>query len=401
MIYFTVMQPPKYHQITIEELLFGKIEDTPVYDNNNITATRTYEMECISDNIRRKSNINIHHLIKKLCDFNESTEHLRNMARHSLYKTFYIPKKSGRGWRRIDAPESELMESLRVLKSILENDFKLLYHTSAFAYIKKRCTIDAVKKHQLNNSKWFAKLDLSNFFGSTTPDFVMKMFSMIYPMSEIVKIPQGKEALEKAIELAFLDGGLPQGTPISPIITNVMMIPIDYRLSNGFRNFDEKNFVYTRYADDFLISSKVDFDIKKIEKFVNETLEYFDAPFKLNSEKSRYGSSAGRNWNLGVMLNKDNEITVGHKKKRQLKSMMYNYISDKRKGINWDVNDIQIMMGLYSYYRMVEKDTIDAIVNHLSESLGIDIIEAMKAEIQAGHYCKPYLIGQHHVDDLR
>lgn len=81
------------------------------------------------------------------------------------------------------------------------------------------------------------------------------------------------------------------------------------------------------------------------------------------------------------MLNKDNEITVGHKKKKQLKSMMYNYITDKRKGLEWDKNDIQIMMGLYSYYKMVEGDTIDAIVSHLGSKLGVDIIQVMKSDL--------------------
>lgn len=28
-----------------------------------------------------------------------------------------------------------------------EEDFHVLYHTSAFAYIKHRCTVDAVKRH--------------------------------------------------------------------------------------------------------------------------------------------------------------------------------------------------------------------------------------------------------------
>ena len=147
------------------------------------------------------------------------------------------------------------MDALRRQKTMYEEDFHVLYHTSAFAYIKHRCTVDAVKRHQSNQSKWFAKLDLHDFFGSTTLDFVMSMFSMVFPFSEVVKIPEGKAQLRKALELAFLDGGLPQGTPISPLITNVMMIPVDFKLSKAFRDYDKQQFVYTRYADDFIISS--------------------------------------------------------------------------------------------------------------------------------------------------
>lgn len=381
MVYYTEFQSPRYHQMTIEELLFGG--NYIHYDNKKIiSSTKTYEVDINSRFLANKNKkVNVDYLIKKLRLFNEATENLRRVNRHDLYKTFYIPKKSGKKWRRIDAPNDELMDALRELKRILENDFKLLFHTSAYAYIKNRCAVDAVKKHQQNESKWFAKLDFSDFFGSTTIDFVMNMLSMIYPTSNVMLREDGKIELEKAIELAFLDGGLPQGTPISPIITNVMMIPVDFKLCNMLKDYDDKTYVYTRYADDIMISSRYDFDMAKIEQLVVDVLNQFGAPFRLNREKSRYGSSAGRNWNLGVMLNKDNEITVGHKKKKQLKSMMYNYITDKRNGLEWDKNDIQIMMGLYSYYKMVEGDTIDAIVSHLGSKLGVDIIQVMKSDL--------------------
>lgn len=169
---------------------------------------------------------------------------------------------------------------------------------------------------------------------------------MVYPFSEVIKSPYGREELTKALELAFLNGGLPQGTPISPLITNIMMIPVDFKLSNGFRDFNNQHFVYTRYADDFIISSKQDFDFRDVEKFIIDTLIGFDAPFSINTEKTRYGSRAGRNWNLGVMVNGNNEITVGYKKKRQFQAMLSSYIMDKRNGIEWDRHDIQVMEGL-------------------------------------------------------
>ena len=370
MVYITVMQSPIYHQMTLEEFLFQNFQAQTIL-NTNVSNTRTYAYETVSEHFT--SRIDTDALIRKLVRFNEQTEALRAQERSTLYETFHIPKKSG-GLRRIDAPKPELMNALRNLKTIFEEDFHALYHTSAFAYVKNRCTVDAVKRHQKNNSKWFGKLDLHDFFGSTTLDYVIKMFSMVFPFSEIVKFPNGEAELRKALDLAFLNGGLPQGTPLSPLITNVMMIPVDYKLANAFRDFDKQRFIYTRYADDFIISSKVDFDVHHVEKLVVDTLHEFGAPFTINESKTRYGSSAGRNWNLGVMLNKDNEITVGHKKKRQFQSMLYNYITDKRKGVSWPREDVQTMQGLHSYYRMVEPETIDAIVKHTNEKMETDVL---------------------------
>ena len=377
MIYITVKQPPRHHQLTLEELLFDTYRGN--YEYRNINNTKTYERESVSALFGK--GVDAWSLIQNLRDFNQSVENLRQAERSSLYKTFRIPKKSG-GLRTINAPEPELMNALRELKIIFEDKFHVLYHTSAFAYIKGRCTIDAIKRHQSNESKWFAKLDLHDFFGSTTLDFVMHMFSMVYPFSEIMMYPVGEKALRDALELAFLDGGLPQGTPISPLITNIMMIPIDYKLSNGFRDFDRQRFIYTRYADDFIISSRYDFDIQKVEKFVKGTLAEFDAPFSLNSKKTRYGSSAGSNWNLGVMLNKDNEITIGHKKKRHFKAMLHNYIVDKQSGVQWSKEDLYAVQGLYSYYAMVEKSTIDAMINHMNEKMSVNVMEMIKDDLR-------------------
>ena len=378
MVYITVMQSPIYHQMTLEEFLFQNFQAQTIL-NTNVSNTRTYAYETVSEHFT--SRIDTDALIRKLVRFNEQTEALRAQERSTLYETFHIPKKSG-GLRRIDAPKPELMNALRNLKTIFEEDFHVLYHTSAFAYVKNRCTVDAVKRHQKNNSKWFGKLDLHDFFGSTTLDYVIKMFSMVFPFSEIVKFPNGEAELRKALDLAFLNGGLPQGTPLSPLITNVMMIPVDYKLANAFRDFDKQRFIYTRYADDFIISSKVDFDVHRVEKLVVDTLHEFGAPFTINESKTRYGSSAGRNWNLGVMLNKDNEITVGHKKKRQFQSMLYNYITDKRKGVSWPREDVQTMQGLHSYYRMVEPETIDAIVKHTNEKMETDVLRLIKDDLR-------------------
>lgn len=378
MVYITVMQSPIYHQMTLEEFLFQNFQAQTIL-NTNVSNTRTYAYETVSEHFT--SRIDTDALIRKLVRFNDQTEALRAQERSTLYETFHIPKKSG-GLRRIDAPKPELMNALRNLKTIFEKDFHALYHTSAFAYVKNRCTVDAVKRHQKNNSKWFGKLDLHDFFGSTTLDYVIKMFSMVFPFSEIVKFPNGEAELRKALDLAFLNGGLPQGTPLSPLITNVMMIPVDYKLANAFRDFDKQRFIYTRYADDFIISSKADFDVHRVEKLVVDTLHEFGAPFTINESKTRYGSSAGRNWNLGVMLNKDNEITVGHKKKRQFQSMLYNYITDKRKGISWPREDIQTMQGLHSYYRMVEPETIDAIVKHTNEKMETDVLRLIKDDLR-------------------
>ena len=378
MYYITFKQSPMYRQMTLEELLCGDAP-LPTLINENTSNTKTYEVDHI--NPKFINSINVGELIKILINFNHRYDYLRKTPRKDLYYTFYIPKHSG-GLRRIDAPQDELMDALRELKKILEDDFGALYHTSAFAYVKGRCTVDAVKRHQQNKSRWFGKFDLSNFFGSVTLPYTLKIFSMIFPFSEIMKDDRGKEELSKALELGFLNGVLPQGTPLSPTLTNIIMIPIDFKLSKALRDFNKQKYVYTRYADDFIISSQYTFKFKDIEWLIINTLREFEAPFYLNREKTRYGSSSGSNWNLGVVLTNDNRISVGHRTKRRFQAMLSSFIIDTTKGKMWSREDVQQLEGYRNYYRMVERDVIDGMVKHISDKYGVNAVKMIKEQLR-------------------
>ena len=82
------------------------------------------------------------------------------------------------------------------------------------------------------------------------------------------------------------------------------------------------------------------------------------------------------------MLNKDNEITIGHKKKRQFQSMLYNYVCDKKKNIAWELGDVQVMRGLYSYYCMVEPTAIRGIVDHIDRKMNVNVMRLIKEDLR-------------------
>lgn len=381
MIYITQKASPRYPQMSFEEF-FSDAAYKPRGVITNEGNTRTIVVDTLNDRYRFYAGERSK--IRRLHEFNAKYEDLSTVERSELYETFFIPKKSG-GLRQINAPVGRLKTALYELKAIFEEDFgaKFLYHTSAFAYIKGRCTLDAVKRHQTNDSRWFLKLDLHDFFGSTTLEFVIHQLSVIYPFSEVIRVPEGEKELRKALDLAFLNGGLPQGTPISPLITNIMMIPVDHTLFNRLNDYEGHSFVYTRYADDFIISCRYNFRFRSVEQLVNEVLADFGAPFRINEKKTRYGNRNGSNWNLGVMLNKDNEITVGKEKKRNFKAMLTSYARDRKHGKAWPLEDIQAMEGLRSYYRMVEGQTIDNLVSDVGQKVGLDICLQIKKDLTA------------------
>jgi len=385
MPYITFRREEQSRQVSFEELLAGPVPES-AFSGTKQSATRTYNVrEPRPDFLSR---FNLQGTINELTAFNRKHAALFDKPRGELYNSFHIPKKSG-GLRKIDAPKEDLMLALRELKLIFERDCFALYHTNAYAYVPGRCTLDAVKRHQQNNSNWFCKLDFANFFGKTTPEFVIRMLTDIFPFSEICKRDDGRRELTRALDLCFLTGtdnqnpaaqGLPQGTPISPLLTNLMMIPIDHALTKRFR---ERHMVYTRYADDLIISCRQGFSSEEAEQIVSGALAYFHAPFAIKPEKTRYGSSSGSNWNLGVILNKDNEITIGHRNKKHFHAMVNNYILDRSNGTAWPLEDVMKFNGLISYYKMVEKAVIETIIAHYNQKYRVDTMSMIRADLAA------------------
>ena len=379
MPYITISTTPRGYQISMDEI-FSNITNpafslAPQPQMEEANETRTTFREVIPDALMQ--NVDFNGMITALENFNLKYQHLiETENKSSLYRSFKIPKRSG-GLRQIDAPKDELMLALRELKFVLEKKCFASHHTAAFAYVKKRSPLIALKRHQANNSRWFLKLDFSNFFGNTSFEFLTNQLKTIFPYSEIMKTQRGAEALNEALSLCFLNGGLPQGTPISPTLTNVMMIPIDLEISRYARSHTP-HLCYTRYADDLQVSSEYSFDWRQVQTDIIGILQKFNAPFALKQEKTRYGSSAGRNWNLGLMLNKDNQITVGHQKKKQFKVMVYSLLNDYTKGIVWSVEDIQELQGLISYYKAIEKDAISKIIADYEAKFSLSVEKIIK-----------------------
>lgn len=374
--YITVNREPRVYQLTFEDIMYG-LDESKLVLQKDTRDTTTWKVDAINRRLVEKTDFDA--MQAALRGFVERYQGLIAVEdKSTLYRSFKIPKRSG-GLRQIDAPNDDLKRALYDLKMILEKKFYMSYHTSAFAYVHGRSTIDSVKRHQQNKSRWFLKTDMRHFFPSTSPEFLMKMLCMTFPFCTFVEYDWGnRELLEKALSLCFLNGGLPQGTPTSPMLTNAMMIPIDHAISKMCHEY-QPHLCYTRYADDILISSEYSFKWTDVQSKLIAILNSFDAPFSLHPDKTRYGSSAGRNWNLGVMLNAENKITIGHEKKKVFKAMVFQFMTDDARGIAWGLEDVQHFLGLISYYRMVEKESIDTILATYSAKFQKDVEATAKA----------------------
>lgn len=372
-IYVVSYKAPKGKEISLDQILFGEVAIGGTHRERRYPGTVTRRYDSLPDSFDAANDIE--RLMKNLQSLSFMCNHERNLE--AEYRRFKIPKKSG-GMRDICAPLSSLYVDQIELRRVMNSSADALFHTAAFAYSKGRSILHCVQRHQANQSKWFLKLDFQDFFGSTNKAFTMRQLSQIYPFSEIIKHQEGEELLSKALDICFLNDGLPQGTPISPMLTNLIMIPFDHEMNKILHS---RGFVYTRYADDIQISHKEKFNPGEVCNLIKIQLRQMNMPYKLKTEKTRFGSSSGRNWNLGLMLNRNNKITLGHKFHKQMKARIFSFLMDEKNGNPWTLKECERLAGQVAYFKSIEPQTVQFITTAISKKVGLQFAETLKKRL--------------------
>lgn len=359
---------------TLNEEDTNFILDTP---ETTLLRTKTYEMDIEN---RSYNKITKEQMIVFKCMINNLWEKHKDTIENE-YVTFKIPKRT-HGFRTINAPKDELKEDQRQASVIVTEYLSVLPHDSAWAYIKNRDVVGAMKEHVSNKSRWYLKIDLHDFFGSCNTQFVVKQLLKIYPFCYYDE-PDIQEAVNNLVKLGILNGSLPQGTPLSPVLTNLVMVEYDYKINKMLyaltkdTELMKQKYVYTRYADDIIISARNKFDYRIILKALNKLFK--DTPLKINKEKTRFGSNSGRNWNLGVMCNKEDNITVGYKRKQEIKAATHNYMTSPD---TWERKDLQWLLGQYSWIHNVEPEYYKHLIEYFNKKYNCDIVKKIIAQIK-------------------
>ncbi|MCZ2083373.1 MAG: reverse transcriptase family protein [Flavobacteriales bacterium] len=219
----------------------------------------------------------------------------------SFYREFSIPKRNG-GERLISSPYPTLAY---IQKLILD---KFLNHLEvspkAFAYVKNKNAIMHAKYHCKSNE--LLTLDITNFFPSITRQHVFNIFSSI----GLTDSHSNYLSL-----LCTLDNKLPQGACTSPILSNIIFLPVDRRLDKLAASY---GLVYSRYADDLAFSGH------KVSKSIIGLIKVIlgDYGFEVNKNKTKLKLDGYKKILTGVSIS-NKELKAPKKFKRQLRAEIY------------------------------------------------------------------------------
>lgn len=246
-----------------------------------------------------------------------------------FYRNFNI--RQGTKQRRISSPKVALKVIQKWFSHHLNVTVTFPHHI--YGFVKNRSFIDAAKKHI--GSKWVYSVDIKDFFQSITEERVIE--SLQY-------IGYRRESAETLAKLCCLDKRLAQGSPASPIISNIYMRDID----NKLLDIGEKlELVVTRYADDIVFSG----NNSSIENLKNEIEKIFESSeLELNTSKSYFADSErGQRLKVHGLLIKDDRVSLTKAYRNKIRAYKHMLNSGKVED-----SDRSRIMGHLNFSQLVE-----------------------------------------------
>ncbi|WP_192178038.1 retron Ec67 family RNA-directed DNA polymerase/endonuclease [Mesorhizobium amorphae] len=227
----------------------------------------------------------------------------------SKYTKFEIAKKSG-GKREICAPvphlkriQRRLANKLKEIEMSLEGELTTNEHVLSHGFKPNLSIATNARAHR--GRRWVFNIDLADFFPSIN-------FGRVYGFF----LKNSRYGVSKTVatliaQIACYENQLPQGSPSSPVISNIVAHILDIRLHELAASL---NCTYTRYADDLTFStnekgfpgaiakrSQDEDDVWKIGKKVKSIIK--QSGFEINPKKTRMQYRISRQDVTGLVVN--------------------------------------------------------------------------------------------------
>ncbi|BDA73405.1 RNA-directed DNA polymerase (Reverse transcriptase) [Calothrix sp. PCC 7716] len=258
----------------------------------------------------------------------------RKTSTISHYIRFKVPKKTG-GERLISAPMPNLKQAQYwILENILN---KLEVHDAAHGFRENRSIITNATPHV--GADVIINFDLKDFFPSISykrvkglfqsfgySEAAATIFALICTAADIEQV----ELDGKTYYVALDDRHLPQGSPASPAITNLLCRRLDRRLQGMAENI---GFTYSRYADDLTFSAKTE-NRRHICNIMRRTESIVTHEgFNINHDKTRVLRNTNQQEVTGIIVN--NKLNISKKVLKKFRATLHQIEQEGLQGKYW------------------------------------------------------------------
>jgi RNA-directed DNA polymerase len=201
-----------------------------------------------------------------------------------------IPKPDG-GKRKLGIPT--VIDRLigQAIHQVLEPIFDPGFSESSYGFRRGRSAHQAIRQareYVAEGRRWVVDIDLEKFFDRVNHDILMARVARRVKDKRLLRV------IRRYLQAGIMVGGIetarqegtPQGSPLSPLLSNIMLDELDKEL-------ERRGHAFCRYADDcnIYVKSKragervkatiIRFLEKKLKLTVNEEKSAVDRPWKL------------------------------------------------------------------------------------------------------------------------
>jgi len=322
---------------------------------------------CSSDNIRKaykrvKHNKGSSGIDKQdIKSFSEwyikNGEELKQILKRGRYKpspvrTVEILKADGKSKRRLGIPTVKDRVIQQAIYQVINPLFDYEFSESSFGFREGRNAHQALAKASkyINEGKSIVvDIDLENFFDKVNHDRLMYRISqkiMDKTLLKLIRLYLQSGILVGGLETQRIEG-TPQGSPLSPLLSNIVLDELDKEL-------EKRGHKFCRYADDCNIYVQTQKSgervMQSIGKFIEERLK-----LKINRIKSKVVPSKETKF-LGYRIVEDGILTISPNNIKRLKDKV-RIITKRNRGVSIQsiIEELnRILKGWLQYFRLTK-----------------------------------------------
>ena len=265
-----------------------------------------------------------------------------------------IPKPEGGGTRTLGIPTVLDRLIQQALLQVLEPMLDPTFSASSHGFRPGRSAHDALRQaqsHMASGRRWVVDLDLEQFFDRVQHDVLMDRLSRRISDRRVLRL------VGRYLRAGLMEGGvatprsqgMPQGGPLSPLLSNLLLDDLD-------RELERRGHYFVRYADDcnVYVASKASGErvLDSLERFLNQRL-------RLSVNRSK--SAVDRPWKrsfLGytVTAHRQPKLKPAPKSLRRLRQRIRDLMRRARgRRLSSVLRELQpLIRGWCAYFRLSE-----------------------------------------------
>ncbi|UWP58515.1 group II intron reverse transcriptase/maturase [Ruminococcus gauvreauii] len=195
-----------------------------------------------------------------------------------------IPKETKGEFRKLGVPTVVDRVFQQAITQVLSPIYEKQFSKNSFGFRPNRGAHDALKQCQTNVNDGYVyvvDMDLEKFFDTVCQSKLIEVLSRTIKDGHVISL------IHKYLNAGVISGGIfektevgmPQGGPLSPILSNIMLNELDKELtSRGHR--------FVRYADDCMIFCK---SRKSAERTLDNIVPYIEGKLFLKVNRTKTG----------------------------------------------------------------------------------------------------------------